>query len=80
MRNRKSVDTTLGFSVLDGLSMGRPGTLDPGVVLYLFQGLGLTAKQVETILYKKSVSSVFPASATTYGTSSRARSPLHVGR
>jgi acetate kinase len=32
----------------------RPGALDPGVVLYLFQGLGLTPKEVETILYKKS--------------------------
>ncbi len=32
----------------------RPGSLDPGVVLYLFQNLGLTAKQVEDILYKKS--------------------------
>ena len=31
-----------------------PGALDPGVVLYLFQGLGLSAKEVETILYKKS--------------------------
>ena len=32
----------------------RPGSLDPGVVLYLFQNLGLSAKEVETILYKKS--------------------------
>jgi acetate kinase len=32
----------------------RPGTLDPGVVLYLFQGLGLSAKEVETLLYKQS--------------------------
>ena len=32
----------------------RPGALDPGVVLYLFQGLGLSPKDVETILYKKS--------------------------
>jgi acetate kinase len=32
----------------------RPGALDPGVVLYLFQGLGLSVKEVETILYKKS--------------------------
>jgi acetate kinase len=32
----------------------RPGSIDPGVVLYLFQGLGLTVKEVETILYKKS--------------------------
>jgi acetate kinase len=32
----------------------RPGALDPGVVLYLFQSLGLSPKEVETILYKKS--------------------------
>jgi acetate kinase len=32
----------------------RPGALDPGVVLYLFQGLGLSVQEVETILYKKS--------------------------
>jgi acetate kinase len=55
MQNRKSIDSTLGFTALDGLCMGtRPGALDPGVVLYLFQNLELTAKQVETILYKKS--------------------------
>ena len=55
MKNLKSVDSSLGFTALDGLCMGtRPGTLDPGVVLYLFQNLALTAKQVETLLYKKS--------------------------
>src|SRR4029079_75395 len=55
LKNRKSVDSTLGFTALDGLCMGtRPGALDPGVVLYLFQNLGLSAKEVETILYKKS--------------------------
>ena len=55
MKNLKSIDSTLGFTALDGLCMGtRPGALDPGVVLYLFQNLGLTAKEVETILYKKS--------------------------
>jgi acetate kinase len=32
----------------------RPGALDPGIVLYLFQNLGLSAKQVEEALYKKS--------------------------
>lgn len=54
-RNGKSVDSTLGFTALDGLCMGtRPGALDPGVVLYLFQTLGLSASEVETILYKKS--------------------------
>ena len=44
-----------GFTALDGLCMGtRPGALDPGVVLHLFQGLNLSAKEVETLLYKKS--------------------------
>ena len=51
----KSVDSTLGFTALDGLCMGtRPGALDPGVVLYLFQQLGLSPSEVEAVLYKKS--------------------------
>jgi len=55
LKDRKSVDSTLGFTALDGLCMGtRPGALDPGVVLHLFQGLNLSAKEVETLLYKKS--------------------------
>ena len=55
LNNRKSVDHSLGFTALDGLCMGtRPGAMDPGVVLYLFQNLGLSAKEVESILYKKS--------------------------
>jgi acetate kinase len=55
MKDGRSVDSTLGFTALDGLCMGtRPGALDPGVVLYLFQVLGLSATEVETILYKKS--------------------------
>ncbi len=55
LKEGKSVDSTLGFTALDGLCMGtRPGALDPGVVLYLFQNLGLSAKEVEGILYKKS--------------------------
>jgi len=55
LKDGKSVDSTLGFTALDGLCMGtRPGTLDPGVVLHLFQGLKLSATEVETLLYKKS--------------------------
>jgi acetate kinase len=51
----KSIDNTMGFTALDGLCMGtRPGALDPGVVLYLFRTLGLSDKEVESILYKKS--------------------------
>jgi acetate kinase len=55
LRNSKSVDSSFGFTTLDGLCMGtRPGAVDPGVILYLFQSLGLSAKEVETLLYKKS--------------------------
>jgi acetate kinase len=55
LRDGKSVDSTLGFTALDGLCMGsRPGAVDPGVILYLLQGLGLSASDVENILYKKS--------------------------
>jgi acetate kinase len=55
MKEGRSVDSTLGFTALDGLCMGtRPGALDPGVVLYLFQSLSLSPRDVETILYKKS--------------------------
>jgi acetate kinase len=55
MRNGKSIDSSFGFTAVDGLCMGtRPGAVDPGVILYLFQNLGLAAKDVETILYKKS--------------------------
>jgi len=54
LKNGKSVDSTLGFTALDGLCMGtRPGALDPGVVLYLFQGLGMSVRDVEALLYKK---------------------------
>ncbi|MFL6278840.1 MAG: acetate/propionate family kinase [Vicinamibacterales bacterium] len=55
IRDGKSVDSTFGFTALDGLCMGtRPGSIDPGVILYLFQVLKLSAKDVETILYRKS--------------------------
>ncbi len=55
MKDGKSVDSSLGFTALDGLCMGtRPGSIDPGVVLHMVQGLGLSGKDIETILYKKS--------------------------
>lgn len=55
MSGRRSVTTTMGFSALDGLIMGRRcGSLDPGVLLYLQQGLGMTIGQIETLLYKES--------------------------
>ncbi|HXC52667.1 MAG TPA: acetate/propionate family kinase [Candidatus Limnocylindrales bacterium] len=55
MTGRKGIDCTFGFTALDGLCMGtRPGSIDPGVVLHLFQTLGLSAAEVEDILYKQS--------------------------
>jgi len=55
LRGGKSIDHTLGFTALDGLCMGtRPGALDPGIVLHLFQSLQFSAAEVETLLYKKS--------------------------
>jgi acetate kinase len=55
LKDGKSIDCSFGFTALDGLCMGtRPGSLDPGVILYLFQTLELSATQVETILYRKS--------------------------
>jgi acetate kinase len=55
MNGGKSVDSTFGFTALDGLCMGtRPGTIDPGVVLFLVQQLGLSASEIEAMLYKRS--------------------------
>jgi acetate kinase len=55
LHKRKSVDCSFGFTALDGLCMGtRPGALDPGVVLHLFQTLKMSAKDVESMLYKES--------------------------
>lgn len=51
----RSVDTTMGFTALDGLMMGtRCGALDPGVVLHLQTQMGMTAAQVEDMLYRQS--------------------------
>ena len=51
----KSVATTMGFTALDGVPMGtRCGVLDPGVLLYLLQEKGMSAAEVETLLYRQS--------------------------
>lgn len=55
LRAGRSIDSSFGFTALDGLCMGtRPGALDPGVVLYLFQQKGMSASEVETLLYRRS--------------------------
>jgi acetate kinase len=76
LKDGKSVDTSLGFTALDGLCMGtRPGAVDPGVILYFFQSLGLSTKEVETILYSKSGRLGFPGSAMTCAIFPQAASP-----
>lgn len=55
MKDGKSVDSSMGFTAVDGLMMGtRTGTLDPGVVLHLIQHEGLDAQALERLLYKES--------------------------
>jgi acetate kinase len=55
MRASRSVATTMGFSVMDGLVMGtRCGSIDPAVILYLQQEEGLSVEQVQTLLYEES--------------------------
>jgi len=51
----RSVDTTMGFTALDGLMMGtRCGAIDPGVLLYLEQEKGLSPDEVQHLLYEES--------------------------
>lgn len=55
MRAGRSVDTTMGFSTLDGLVMStRCGDLDPGAVLHLLRDGARTLADVERILYRES--------------------------
>jgi len=54
MQNGQSVDTTMGFSALDGLVMGtRTGDIDPGVLLHLLQG-GMGEPELSDLLYRRS--------------------------
>ena len=54
VRNGRGVCNSMGFSTLDGMTMGtRCGRIDPGVVLYLLQQ-GQTPQQIETLLYRQS--------------------------
>jgi acetate kinase len=50
----KSVESTMGFTALDGLPMGtRPGQMDPGVVLYLMTEKRMSARGIEQLLYNE---------------------------
>jgi acetate kinase len=55
VRDGKSVDTTMGFTPLEGLMMGtRSGSLDPGILIYLIRHRGYTAAQLDQILNRDS--------------------------
>ena len=55
MANGRSVESTMGFTALDGLPMGtRPGQIDPGVVLYLIEEKGMSAAAVQDLFYRDS--------------------------
>ena len=53
--NGRSIESTMGFTALDGLPMGtRCGQIDPGVLLYLIQQKGISPADVEDLLYRES--------------------------
>ncbi|MFH0298751.1 acetate/propionate family kinase [Bradyrhizobium sp. 31Argb] len=53
LKGGRSVESTMGFTALDGLPMGtRPGQIDPGVVLYLISEKGMSASNVQDFLYR----------------------------
>jgi acetate kinase len=55
IRGGRSVDTTMGFTPLDGLMMGtRSGSVDPGILTFLMRQRGFDAYQIDDMLNKKS--------------------------
>ncbi|MGL5034562.1 MAG: acetate kinase, partial [Microcystaceae cyanobacterium] len=55
IKNGQSVDTTMGFTPLEGLMMGtRSGSIDPAILIYLMREKGLTADQLNELLNKQS--------------------------
>ncbi len=54
VKDGKSIDTTMGFTPLDGLEMGtRCGAIDPAIVCFLMEKEGLSPSQMNDILNKK---------------------------
>ena len=55
VRDGRSVDSTMGFSALDGLPMAtRSGAIDPGVIFHLHRRYGMSIDEIETMLYRAS--------------------------
>ena len=54
MEGGRSVESTMGFTALDGLPMGtRPGQIDPGVVLYLAAEKAMSPAEIQNFLYRE---------------------------
>jgi acetate kinase len=52
--NGRSIESSMGFTALDGLPMGtRPGQIDPGVVLYLISEKGMAPADIQNFLYRE---------------------------
>jgi acetate kinase len=55
IRHGESIDTTMGFTPLDGLMMGtRSGSVDPGILTYLMRAQNLTGETLDDLLNKQS--------------------------
>ena len=55
IRGGRSLDTTMGFTPLDGLMMGtRSGSVDPGILIFLMREHGFDADQIDDMLNRKS--------------------------
>jgi acetate kinase len=55
IRGGQSIDTTMGFTPLEGLMMGtRSGSVDPGILTYLMRQKGISGQQLDEILNKQS--------------------------
>ncbi|MBQ9537407.1 MAG: acetate kinase [Desulfovibrionaceae bacterium] len=55
VKNGKCIDTSMGLTPLEGVVMGtRCGSIDPAIVPYIMDQKGLSAKEVDTIMNKKS--------------------------
>ncbi len=55
VKNGKAVDTTMGFTPLEGLTMStRCGDIDPAIPLYMIRTFGMTEQQVDDVLNKQS--------------------------
>ncbi|WP_114007906.1 acetate/propionate family kinase [Cohaesibacter intestini] len=55
LEDGKSIETSMGFSALEGVPMGtRPGSIDPGILIHLMREHDMDAEDLEKLLYRES--------------------------